>query len=94
MSVPTSAVPSVALSAAPTTPQLQLLLAEYRSSIVGGTVLGHFAHWRYLTHFRRLDPSVLGHKSIFRFYGAAWGCVYLGVLSALTYAERKRLRAI
>lgn len=77
------------MSLAAQTPQLPLLLAEYRSSIVGGTVVGHVAHWRYLTRFRRLNPSAPKHRTAFRLYGAAWGCVYLGVLSALTIAERK-----
>ena len=86
MSLPnTSAVPIAIRSA---TPHLQLL-AEYRTSIIGGTALSHFAHWRYLTRFRQLDPATLSHRNIFRFYGAAWGCVYLGVLSALTFAQRK-----
>lgn len=74
----------------PQTPQqLPLLLADYRTPIIGGTVAGHVAHWRYLTRFRRLNPSAPSHRNVLRLYGAAWGCVYLGVLSALTIAERK-----
>lgn len=89
MSVP-STTSRVALQQAHT-PQAPLLLADFRAPIVGGTLAGHVAHWRYLTRFRRLNPSAPSHKNVFRFYGAAWGCVYLGVLSVLTIAEGKAL---
>ena len=82
-------LPSTVAFQEPQTPQLPLLLSDYRSPIIGGTVAGHIAHWRYLTRFRRLNPSSPANKGTFRVYGAAWGCVYLGVLSVLTIAERK-----
>lgn len=92
MSFPSAPAPAGTLQHAQT-PQLPLLLADYRSSIVGATVVGHLAHWRYLTGFRRLNPSAPSHRNRFLLYGAAWGCVYIGVLSGLTIAERKAAAA-
>lgn len=89
MSLPSTPAPA----ALHQTPQLPLLLADYRSSIVGATVVGHLAHWRYLTGFRRLNPSAPSHRNKFLVYGAAWACVYIGVLSGLTIAERKAAAA-
>lgn len=89
MSLPSTPAPA----ALQQTPQLPLLLADYRSSIVGATVVGHLAHWRYLTGFRRLNPSAPSHRNQFLLYGAAWACVYIGVLSGLTIAERKAAAA-
>ncbi|SPO05099.1 uncharacterized protein DNG_07784 [Cephalotrichum gorgonifer] len=59
------------------------------SSIIGGTVVGHYAHWRYLTRSLHRSPSSSLHSRSFRLYGVAWGFVYLGVLSALTLAQRR-----
>lgn len=88
MQFPSAPAAPVALQPSQTS-QLSHFSAAYRPYILGGTVVGHFAHWRYLTSFRRLDPSALTHQNVFRFYGAAWGCVYLGVISALAFVERE-----
>jgi hypothetical protein len=80
-----TATPPFPATAAP----YHFLLSEYRSQIIGGTLLSHFAHWRYLTRFRRLHPESITHRAAFRFHGVAWGLVYLGVLSTVTIAEQR-----
>lgn len=78
---------SVTVPARPT--PLQVKIAENRTAIVSGTVVGHFAHWQYLTRLRRIDPYAAGSRRFVAAAGLGWGIVYLGVLSTITLAQRK-----
>ncbi|KAM5341635.1 hypothetical protein ACJ41O_014666 [Fusarium nematophilum] len=67
---------------------LQAAIAEHRTGIVTATVAGHFAHWQYLTRFRRIDVYASANRRPLVRAGLAWGLVYLGVLSTVTIAQR------
>lgn len=66
---------------------LQVAIARHRTGILTATVAGHFAHWQYLTRFRRIN--VQANRAPLARLGLAWGLVYLGVLSTITVAQRK-----
>ena len=67
---------------------LQLAIVEHRTAIVSGTVAGHFAHWHYLTRFRRIDLNASANRRFFAAAGLGWGFAYLAVLSTITIAQR------
>ncbi|KAI8670740.1 hypothetical protein NCS57_00546800 [Fusarium keratoplasticum] len=67
---------------------LQVAIAERRTGIVTATVAGHFAHWQYLTRYRRIDLHATANRRPLAILGLAWGVVYVGVLSTITIAQR------
>ncbi|KAF4983822.1 hypothetical protein FZEAL_859 [Fusarium zealandicum] len=67
---------------------LQVAIAEHRTGLVTATVAGHFAHWQYLTRFRRINLHATANRRPLATAGLAWGLVYLGVLSTITFAQR------
>ncbi|KAF4466212.1 mitochondrial carrier [Fusarium albosuccineum] len=67
---------------------LQVAIAEHRTGLVTATVAGHFAHWQYLTRFRRINLNATATRRPLAIAGLAWGFVYLGVLSTVTSAQR------
>ncbi|WAO87764.1 Hypothetical protein NCS54_00508300 [Fusarium falciforme] len=67
---------------------LQVAIAERRIGIVTATVAGHFAHWQYLTRYRRIDLHATVNRRPLAILGLAWGVVYVGVLSTITIAQR------
>ncbi|KAF5018951.1 hypothetical protein F66182_9040 [Fusarium sp. NRRL 66182] len=67
---------------------LQVTIAQHRTGIVSATVTAHFAHWQYLTRFRRINVQATANRRPLAFIGLAWGLVYLGMLSTVTLAER------
>lgn len=68
---------------------LQVAIARHRTGILTATVAGHFAHWQYLTRFRRINVQATANRAPLARLGLAWGLVYLGVLSTITVAQRK-----
>jgi hypothetical protein len=73
---------------------LQVAIAQHRTGILTATVAGHFAHWQYLTRFRRINVQATANRAPLARLGLAWGLVYLGVLSTITVAQRKVSRNI
>ncbi|RGP71828.1 hypothetical protein FLONG3_6942 [Fusarium longipes] len=73
---------------------LQVAIAQHRTGIVTATVAGHFAHWQYLTRFRRINVQATANRLPLARLGLVWGLVYLGVLSTITVAQRKRDRVV
>lgn len=71
---------------------LQVAIAQHRTGILTATVAGHFAHWQYLTRFRRINVQATANRLPLAQLGLAWGLVYLGVLSTLTFSQRKVAR--
>jgi hypothetical protein len=67
---------------------LQIFIADHRTTILATTVVGHLAHWNYLTRYRRLDPASKANRRQFGRLGLAWGLVYVSVLSAITISMR------
>lgn len=67
---------------------LQVAIVEHRTAIISGTVAGHFAHWQYLTRFRRINLYASANRPYLTAAGLGWGFVYLAVLSTITVSQR------
>lgn len=83
---PPAAPPTAPPTAGPT--PLQLSIAHYRTAILSGTIVGHFAHWKYLTRIRPATVYAPASRRYLAAAGLGWACVYLGVLSTITIAQR------
>ncbi|KAK7416945.1 hypothetical protein QQX98_004856 [Neonectria punicea] len=75
-----------AVGPAPT--PLKLALAEHRTAVLTTAISGHFAHYQYLSRFRRIKLEAPRNRRTLVTVGLSWALVYIGVLSTITIAQR------
>ncbi|KAK1969542.1 hypothetical protein LY78DRAFT_678418 [Colletotrichum sublineola] len=66
-----------------------LWIADNWTSIVGGTVLVHFAHYQYLVRVRTPNPNPLKNARFWALAGGGWMLSYLGIITGIAVAQAK-----
>ncbi|WYZ43065.1 hypothetical protein EsH8_VI_000764 [Colletotrichum jinshuiense] len=64
-------------------------IADNWTSILGGTIFAHFAHYQYLTRVRKPNPNPLKNARFWAIAGGGWMLSYLGIITLVAVAQAR-----
>ncbi|OHE98521.1 hypothetical protein CORC01_06142 [Colletotrichum orchidophilum] len=93
-SIMTDPSPSLSSSSPPETPLRPpsariFWIVDNWPSILGGTVIVHYAHYQYLARFRRPNPNPLKNARFWALASGGWMLSYLSICTGIAVAQAK-----
>ncbi|OLN87625.1 hypothetical protein CCHL11_05700 [Colletotrichum chlorophyti] len=64
-------------------------IADNWTSLLGGTVVAHIAHYQYLHRFRKPHPNPLKNARFWAIAGGGWMLSYLGIITLVAVAQAR-----